>query len=134
MRRKKQYFMDFTNPILIDMLLLPIAHSTTTQLQTLQLSHCVSTRCSLLTSITLPQGACLYPGQVPLIIQKCPVFAHCHAFPLAIVPSGMQQLYRIMSVPLLRLPQMNASFNASFKWFLLWEIFRNSARRNLPDF
>ena len=35
MRRKKQYFMGFTNPILIDMLLLPIAHSTTTQLQTL---------------------------------------------------------------------------------------------------
>ena len=133
MRRKKQYFMGFTNPILIDMLLLPIAHSTTTQLQTLQLSHCVSTETLTLafhhsTSRSLFTSCPGTPYHT-----KGPAFAHCHAFPLVIVPSGMHQLYQIMSVPFLRLPQLNASFKDVFKWFLLWEIFRNSARRNLPD-
>lgn len=133
MRRKKQYFMSFTNHNSDRhgfAQKLPISYSITTKLLSKVIKH--QQNCSLLTSITPPQGAYLYPVQLLHIIQKCPAFAHLRAFPLALVLSGMYQLYQIIPVPLLLLPQLNVSFKAVFKWFLLWEIFHNSARRNLP--
>lgn len=112
---------------------LPIAFKITTKSKLLRQATKCQQSCTLLTSIIPPQASHVNPLQVLYVTQKCPAFAHPNAFCLVIFLFGTYQFYQTITVPLLLLSQLNASFNAVFKCFLLWELFPNSSRRNHLD-